>query len=223
MPVNGDLDEASVASGRPRGGRSARRSTLTQTTKPAAVESKLSELTELANQLASGVAELATHKREARTVGDRFAEEVEAVLGGDEELDDEAIRRGVRLAVAEQAWQHRLGTLLQTRDVVDALGVSRQRVATLTRQHRLVALPTKSGVSRYPAWQFKLAAEQREVAARAHRILVEEGEVSPWTAASWFVQQHPSIDHADPIAAIADGHDDEVLRAARRDAAAVAQ
>jgi len=220
MPVNGDVEEAAVAGERPRGGRYARRSTRrTRAAKPVPDERKLTELSELANQLASGVAELAT----ARSVGDRFAEEVQAVLGDDEELDDEAIRRGVRLAVAEQAWQHRLGTLLQTRDVVSTLGVSRQHVATLTRQHRLVALPTKSGVSRYPAWQFKLAPEQREVAARAHRLLVEKGEVSPWTAASWFVEQHPAIGHADPIAAIAAGHEEQVLLAARRDAAALAQ
>lgn len=150
-------------------------------------------------------------------LGDRFAAEV-AALVDDQDLDDEVIRRAARLAVAEQAWQQRLGTLLQTRDVVELLGVSRQRVSTLAGEHRLIALATERSGIRYPAWQFKLTPVQRARAATAHRLLVDEGHVSPWTAASWLMTRHEDIDAGDPAAAIAAGDVEQVLAAARRDA-----
>jgi hypothetical protein len=156
-------------------------------------------------------------------VGRIFADEVRSLLG-DAVPDAEAVRRAARLAVAEQAWAERLGTLLETRDVVDLLGVSKQRVSTLVRDHRLIALP-QGGRMRFPAWQFATTDPQdREALAAAHQEIVRTGAVSPWTAASWFQQRHPELDARDPVSFMRDGGDrTRLLAVAGRDAARLAQ
>lgn len=155
--------------------------------------------------------------------GEVFAEEVRSLVG-DTAPDSAAVRRAARVAVAEQAWAQRLGTLLETRDVVDLLAVSKQRVSTLARDRRLIAL-SQAGRLRFPAWQFATSdAEDRDCIAAAHAALTEQGSVSPWTAASWFRAQHPSLDDKDPVAFLRGGGDrSRVLEAAARDAARLAQ
>jgi hypothetical protein len=152
-----------------------------------------------------------------------FAEEVRSLVG-DAAPDPRAVRRAARLAVAEQAWAERLGTLLDTRDVVELLGVSKQRVSALARDHRLIAL-SQGGRMRFPAWQFATNdPEDREALAAAHHELVGTGSVSPWTAASWFQQEHPELDARDPVSFVReDGDRTRLLAAARRDAARLAQ
>jgi len=179
----------------------------------------------LEERAASELEALAGLLREAaafRGAGAAFAEEI-AALVGDEPLDEETVRRAARIAVADQAWQQRTGTLFETRDVAETLGVTRQRVNTLAGQARIIAVQTQSGQWRYPAWQFDLDPEQRQQAATAHRILVEEGRMSPWTALSWLTSRHPELDADDPVSAIRGGQADQVLVAARRDAHRAAQ
>jgi hypothetical protein len=156
-------------------------------------------------------------------VGRVFADEVRALVG-DAVPDPAAVRRAARLAVAEQAWTDRLGTLLETRDVVELLGVSKQRVSTLARDHRLIALP-QAGRLRFPAWQFAATDPQaREALAAAHHELVSTGVVSPWTAASWFQQRHPELDARDPVSFVREGGDRaHLLAVAGRDAARLAR
>lgn len=130
--------------------------------------------------------------------GEIFADELRSLLG-DALPDPGVARRAARLAVAEQAWAERLGRLLDTRDVVQLLDVSKQRVSTLARDHRLIAL-SQGGRMRFPAWQFAARdAVERENLAAAHRQLVESGGLSPWSAAAWFQGEHPELDGEDPI------------------------
>ena len=175
-----------------------------------ALQEQLAELSRLADEPGDEYAEV-------------FADEVRALVG-EGDLDHAAVRRAARVAVAERAWTQSLGTLLDSRDVVDLLSVSKQRVSALARDRRLIALP-QGGRLRFPAWQFATAnADDRAAIARAHETLTEQGAVSPWTAASWFREAHPELDGKDPIAFLREGGDrSQLLDVARRDAARLAQ
>lgn len=157
------------------------------------------------------------------TLKELFGSELRSLLG-DALPDEGAVHRAARLAVAEQAWRQRLGDLLETADVTKLLGVSRQRVSKLAAEHRLVALPQKGRV-RFPAWQFVLQRrDARERLARAHAVLVEAGRLSPWSAASWCVADHPELEGHDPVSWLQDGRDGDILlEVAARDAARLGQ
>ena len=149
--------------------------------------------------------------------GDIFAEELRSLLG-DTAPDRQTVRRAALLAVADQAWEARLGRLLETRDVAAILRVSKQRVSTLVGEHRIVALPQGARV-RFPAWQFAVSGEHRECLATAHEHLVDRGALSPWTAASWFQEEHPELDGHDPVTFLKGGGNPErLMLVAARDA-----
>lgn len=172
-----------------------------------------------------GLAELRAEMDTSASEGDAFAAAGVAFAGELRDLLGEAppavdaVRRAARLAVAEQAWEQRLGELLDTRDVVDLLGVSKQRVSKLASERRLIALP-QAGRPRFPAWQFAVASgEDRDCLAAAHRSLVDTGGLSPWSAASWFQAANPELDGDDPVGFLrAGGERRLVLTAAERDA-----
>jgi hypothetical protein len=194
--------------------------------KPRATRKLLRAITDELEALREQVAELSRLAEETDEVEDAaevFAEEMR-LLVGDAAPDPAAVRRAARLAVAEQAWAQRLGTLLETRDVVALLDVSKQRVSALARDRRLIALPHGGRVS-FPAWQFATTdARDRECIATAHAMLTDQGAVSPWTAASWFGEQHPGLDGKDPVAFLRAGGDRRrVLDVAAQDAARLAQ
>lgn len=155
--------------------------------------------------------------------GEIFIGELGALLG-DAPPDDDVVRRAARQTVAVQAWERRLGTLIDSSDVVALLGVTRQQVSALAKQHRLIALK-HDGRHRFPAWQFAdTDARQRACLAAAHRRLVDGARLSPWTATSWFVAAHPELDDVDPVSFLqAGGGCDRVLAVADRDAARAAQ
>lgn len=152
-----------------------------------------------------------------------FTGELHAMLG-DDPPDDDTVRRAARQTFAEQAWERRLGGLVDANDVASLLGVSRQHVHTLATQHRLIAL-SQDGKRAFPAWQFAgTNTEQRTCLAAAHRELVETGHLSPWSAASWMQADHPELDDQDPVAFLRSGGDCARMRtAASRDAARVVQ
>jgi len=161
--------------------------------------------------------------RDEWDVGDAFVEESRRLLHG--QLPDEAVaRRAARIATAEQAWAMRLGTLFDARDVDAHLNVSKQRVSTLTKEQRLLALPV-GGRLRYPAWQFAgLTAEGRVTLVAAHREMVDVGGIDPWSAADWATHPHPDLGGADPVSWLREGGaGDQVIGAARRDAGRAAQ
>lgn len=160
---------------------------------------------------------------EAENLGAVFAAEIRSLVG-DAVLDEATVRRAARVAVAERAWEQRLGELLETRDVVSLLEVSKQRVSTLVQDHKLIALSDR-GRLRFPAWQFAVhQSALRECLAQAHWQLVDSGGISPWSAASWFLTPHPELSSQDPIGWLQSAGDcEQVLVAARRDAARAAQ
>lgn len=155
--------------------------------------------------------------------GVAFAGELRELLG-DAAPDIDAVRRAARLAVAEQAWLQRLGDVWSTNDVAAMLGVSKQRVSALVKAHRLIALP-RGGRPAFPAWQFAATTvDDRTALARAHLVLVEEGGIDPWSAASWFLTGHPELDGEAPVEWLQSGNDrDRLVSAAGRDAARAAQ
>jgi hypothetical protein len=133
----------------------------------------------------------------ATDIGRAFAAEVQALVGPDTP-DLEVVRRAARAAVAEQAWSQRLGTVLETKAVVELLGVSKQRVSALAKNHRLVVVPD-AGRLRFPAVQFAGASPgQRAWLAkgapdagdrRAHRPVVGHE----------LARHHPELEDQDPI------------------------
>jgi len=157
-------------------------------------------------------------------VAEVFEQEVRSLLG-DTPPDVEAVRRGARLAVAEQAWEQRLGVMLDSKDVEGVLGVSRQRVSVLAREHRLVVIPKAGGGWHFPAWQFsRLDSAQRAALAEAHRTLVNVGGISAWSAASWLLSPQTELDGAVPVQYAADGGElGQLVLVAARDAARAAQ
>ncbi len=154
---------------------------------------------------------------------DVFGDEMRSLLG-DALPDEGAVRRAARLAFAEHAWRLRLGDTLETADVMDVLGVSRQRVSRLVSERRLIAL-SQQGRWRFPAWQFAIdRRDARERLAAAHAALVETGHLSAWAAASWCVTDHPELEGLDPAGWLRDGRDGEaVAKVAAKDAARLAQ
>src|SRR6516225_9104299 len=65
----------------------------------------------------------------------------------------EAGRRAVHLAIAPFLWDEKLGQMLDTGEVTDRLGVTRQAVAKAVDAGRLIALPA-GNTRRFPIWQF---------------------------------------------------------------------
>lgn len=157
-------------------------------------------------------------------VGHAFREGFSSVLG-QAAPDLELVRRVARTAAAEQAWLQRLGEMLDSRSVETLLGVSRQRVSVLARQHGIVAVAKADGGYRFPAWQFAgTTAEQRRALARAHHSLVEIGRLSPWSALSWLVSAHVELAGTSPMEHVRAGGDVEtLLSVASRDAARLSQ
>lgn len=148
-----------------------------------------------------------------------FAAELHDLLG-DEEVDEQIARRAARIALAELAWRHHLGTLLRAHDVAELLGVTKQRVSAIATAGRLIALHARDGSVGYPAWQF---AEGRvlEPLAVSHRTLASTG--SEWSAASWCVEPHPELEGRSPVHWAAKGGDpDALVLVAQRDAARLA-
>jgi hypothetical protein len=192
---------------------------------PKPEESLLATLDDMQAQmdaLRAHVASLAQRDAPSNAVR-AFAEELDDLLQG-EAPDPDSVRRAARLALAQQAWEQRLGTLLETRDVMELLGVSRQRVSALAKDHRVIAL-AEQGRLRFPAWQFAdMDARDRSCLATAHETLVDVGGISPWSAAAWFRTPHPELEDRDPIAWLHDHGDRDRLRlVAHRDAARAAR
>lgn len=196
-----------------------------------AVERAMSTLQEAAAQLqtllASQVQRATVAAGEAGPALEHAAEvfkrEVHALLG-DDAPDDSAVRRAARQTVAEQAWERRVGALIDTSDVVALLGVSRQQVNALAKNRRLIALK-QDGRHRFPAWQFAgTDAKQRACLAEAHTRLVDVAALSPWAATAWFLNEHPELGDLDPVTYLrAHGSCEGLVAAAQRDAARAAQ
>jgi hypothetical protein len=155
--------------------------------------------------------------------GEVFAATLTEVLG-DRTLPESVVRRAALSAAAGAVWDEEVGPLLTGAQARELLGVSRQRLDQLVKRGRLLTLTDGSGVRRFPAWQFDEHGQPLGVLVAAHRLLVDAGEMSPWSAASWCAHPHPELDGSSPRGWAAAGADAERLQSvAARDAARFAQ
>jgi ribosomal protein S13 len=139
------------------------------------------------------------------------------------ELDREALERAARIAAAEQSWRDNLGTLLSADDVAQILGTDPEDVRRRRQASELIGLSTSDGDEQYPAFQFQ-DGKTNPALAQAHGLLVEEGHVSPWTAASWVQTSHPELEQLSPAQWTGTNRDAAVLiEVAEHDAHRLAQ
>lgn len=153
----------------------------------------------------------------ARTAGELLAEQTCATQAT---LSADTVRRAALLAVAGVAWEAELGPLLSSGQVRELLGVSRQRVNELLRQHRLIALTDSASRSRFPAFQF---GERGPLAVLIGVFWAVAASVNEWTAAAWCVAPDEALDGLSPLEWVRQGRDPQRLdRVARQDAARMA-
>src|SRR5450755_2611924 len=125
--------------------------------------------------------------------GVAFVEALGEVLG-ERPLSVQAARRAALAAAAATVWEDVVGPLLSGQQVRELMGgVSRQRLEQLAGSGRLIVLEERSGQRRYPAWQFGEDSRPLATLVAAHQRLVTDGEMSPWSAASWCVHEHDQL------------------------------
>jgi hypothetical protein len=146
-----------------------------------------------------------------------FRDTVRAVIG-DKELPEGVGRRAALLAVAETAWSDHLGVLADGPTVRELLGGrSRQRLDQVVKAGEIIALDSSSGARCFPMFQFGPDGKPMPALVRAWATIA--AEVSPWTAASWCVAEHPELDGQTPAAwAAHDGDPDRLQLVASRQA-----
>lgn len=144
-------------------------------------------------------------------------------LIGDQEIDQAALERAARIVAAEESWRSGLGALLSEDDVTRLLEATRRQLGSLKREGKVITLPASDDTDRYPAYQFQ-DGKPTPPLARAHRVLVESGDVSPWTAASWARTSHPELEELSPAQWSGEKRSEETLmRVAEHDASRLAQ
>jgi hypothetical protein len=152
--------------------------------------------------------------------GVAFVEALGEVLG-ERPLSVQAARRAALAAAAATVWEDVVGPLLSGQQVRELMGgVSRQRLEQLAGSGRLIVLEERSGQRRYPAWQFGEDSRPLATLVAAHQRLVTDGEMSPWSAASWCVHEHDQLGGLSPLDWALAGRDPDYLAlVAGRDAA----
>ena len=164
--------------------------------------------------------------RSAKSVADGFVEELTshaALLG---KLDDEeAVRLGRRAAaevLAAARWAQVVGDRLDTRQVTQLLGVTRQALAKRQQTGSLLGLPGE-GTTWYPTWQFdtdegRIRPEVRDVLG-AFRDRLDDFD--PLVVAAWATTpQDEDLAGETPAQWLRAGRDQDQLRRAAERAAA---
>lgn len=117
-------------------------------------------------------------------------------------------------AAAAAAWRRRVGDTLDTEEVTELLGVTRQALDSRKRTGSVLALPG-AGTSHYPAWQFDVEATTASVRPITLRIVTTFrealDEVSPFTIAAWATSPQPELDDRTPAEWIVRGGDDDAV------------
>jgi hypothetical protein len=148
---------------------------------------------------------------------DRFADEIKRLLA-EPELDASAVERAARTAAAAPVWEEAVGRLLTVDQLLAALDMGPEQLAGLLDAGDVITLTSHSGAIRFPEFQFADGLPMSSL-TRAHRLLVHQGRVSPWSAAAWLTSPHPDLDGLSPAQWASERRDDERLQAvARRDA-----
>lgn len=129
-------------------------------------------------------------------------------------------RRAALLSIADRIWLHRIGPLLDGRDVQRLLKVStRQAVSDLVKRRRLLALPTAAGSLAYPAFQFNQGGRPNPALPRILEQFAKAA-VDAHTIASWFTTPQSLLRGETPARWLKERRDPSaVIEAARRTAA----
>jgi len=127
---------------------------------------------------------------------DVFLDELKRLIG-EREPKLETLRRAARIVAAEESWRESLGLLLTEQDAAELLHVGTRELAELRTGGKVIALASRDGATRYPAFQFQDGRPSLDL-AEAHRLLVEHGHISPWSAASWARTGHPELGGCSP-------------------------
>ena len=154
-----------------------------------------------------------------------FEETLQDLGFTDGELGDpiEVGRRAALLVSADTMWRHRLGDLLDSKQVAMLLQTTQVEVNRLAEQDRLLGLPTKSGFILFPGFQFSRTGKI-EPALPAILEAFAGSVVSPFTIASWFVTPNPLLRRLSPAKWLERGLDPELLvEAARRSSQSLGQ
>jgi helix-turn-helix protein/S13-like protein len=160
--------------------------------------------------------------RSKATSADVFLDELKRLIG-EREPKLETLRRAARIVAAEESWREGLGLLLSTEEVAELLGVNPRKLAEWRRDGTLIALSSRSGAIRYPAFQFQNGAPSPAL-AEAHRLLVDKGRISPWSAASWVRSGHHELGGQSPAQWMGEHREErQLLLAAERDANRLSQ
>lgn len=102
------------------------------------------------------------------------------------------------------------GDMLNSQNLADKLGVSRETVNQRRRNRELLALQHESRGFRYPAWQIEPGVRDAMAA-----VLVELGESADcWSTYLFFTQQNPLLSGATPLQALKARKSAEVMLAA---------
>lgn len=148
----------------------------------------------------------------ATTLRDRLAERAR-------DAPDDVVRLALELldqAASDDRWNTQIGPFLSTADVARLLQTSRQAVA---KRASLLVIATASGRLAYPTFQFA----GRGVLAGFGRALAQFDDFAdPLSVASWFTSPHTALGRRRPVDALREGDCNDVVAAAKRQAAAYA-
>ena len=103
-----------------------------------------------------------------------------------------------RAALAPIAWARAVGDRVQTTELTELLGLSRQALQKRVRNHTLIGLPGKQ-TTHYPQWQFDFKrGEILPAAERVLRAFRSNGEFDPYMIAAWMNEPRAELEEARP-------------------------
>jgi hypothetical protein len=136
----------------------------------------------------------------------------------------EAGRRAARAAIAPLIWSARLGQTLNTTEVTEHLGVSRQALAKRQTFGSILGLPGR-GTTLYPVWQFTPTLDQvrPEVRQILKTFVAETGSLDVYAVAAWMTTASDELNGLSPVDwLLTDDDPQQVYGAARRTAGRLA-
>lgn len=162
---------------------------------------------------------------------DAFLERLSPARCEIDEIDaDEARELGTKAAeetIASARWSRLVGDRIDTSEVAELLGVTRQALSKRQTSGSLLGLPGR-GTTWFPTWQLDI--DNKEIRSEVRHIIGAfrdslGKEADPFLIASWAsTAQHEDLDGLSPAEWLAQGNDPEELRqAAQRTAERLAQ
>lgn len=135
-------------------------------------------------------------------------------------------RYGAETAIASLRWSQVVGERLNTTQVAQLLGITRQALAKRQTNGSLLGLPGK-GTTWYPAWQFDIESNSIRPEVRDLVVAFRDrlNNIDPYMIASWAsTPQNEDLDGHTPIQWLQSHRDsDQLITAARRAASWLSQ